>query len=711
MNSQEFYDAFRKRKQDPHDFFYGLERNEPISSLLFYRQQSDPNNREFEHEFTENTLYFPDFSCNDIEINGIGNNQKYTKSVRQMIFCAAEQHFSRISTYEFECSLCHQRCSINEKINHIISAHSKYISELFELNCTAIDQDNDFLNGFMTKLQFDSILSTPTIGYPPARNDACICAPPIFNPEFLHDDSDSTSNSGQNEPKVSVRVQGALNPILTKFVSSHIPRPPTQDNQIVMDTNSIFDALSLDSASVIDRSLVESTNNQQNGQSNNANSSNVGNNSTANGMNSNPSAILNIHNQPGAQNIGIQRSQAAFYGNQNNNPAVSSGINLAETAIGKQAQYFPAFNDYSQQMSKNNSEQQNPNQASNSHQNQNSNQHQNSHQNTHQHPPKPNSTPTRASHEKGSSNHSGNSQQTSNIPSIPEEILSFEDKDVRKPTPPKKIPKYVPYLESIPKEIRSIIISNLAKYFMRNYASSSCRQIVKPVLQTKKKQHQKKVREEKAQKAKNEEKMRLAAKRQRKESAIQKMSNDMVTPILRSFIRSEIEMIFKQEETAIKESKPAIEKIEQAEEIHKAPPPVVLSGLTNRRHLDIQFLRDLFANYNFQLDEYGEPKIRFRFNGNRCEVLLYFATVQDVLMIVSQSPMNIEFVTVTLTPELEDAHQQLVSYAGQEVKIIPSSKYLDNFYEEKGQNGFISMCPVMCLDYMTRMVDNENESK
>lgn len=637
MKSQEFYQSFKQRKKDDHNFFYGLERNEPISSLLFYRNSIGDNSHQFDHNLMENTFYFPDASCSEIEING--GNPSYTKSIKEMIFSAAELHFSRVSTYEFECSLCHHRCSYNDRVSHIVSYHSRFLSEIFEANCTAIDDDNDFLNGLMLKLQFDSILTTPTKGYPPACKESCICAPSIYNKESNFDNEEEELNSPTSKKiydtnqKISIRVQGALNPVLTKFVNNHQPIPPVCETQVPQE-------------------LLIPENRNDSPQSTN----NVDENTTNNSPKQPSAAAL----QPSPKT-----TNPTFINFNPGSPSKSSPPK--QQPISQQP--------ITQQQT-----------------NQTASQNTNTKSTETKKKPSPSNTSTANTSVKINSNDT--SYQSSQIPVALLEQLSINNP--RNSTPPKNRTKLVPYFDLIPTSIRSQIISNLAREFIKSYVSTTTFQIVKPLLQTKKKAHQKKMREEKAKKAKNEEKMRIAAMRQRKDNAIQKMSNDMVTPIIRSFIRSEIEDIFNQESKAIKEASQNISKIEQNEEIVKAPPPVVLSGLMGRT-LNPNFLREKFANFNFQLDENNEPKIRFRINNQRCEALLYLATFRDFQALCSQSPMQIEYANVTLTPETEDNSTPYVSYAGQELMIICAST-LDNFEEDKGISSLVSMCPVMCLE-------------
>lgn len=110
-----------------------------------------------------------------------------------------------------------------------------------------------------------------------------------------------------------------------------------------------------------------------------------------------------------------------------------------------------------------------------------------------------------------------------------------------------KQPEMISYIDTIPSSIRSTIITNLAKKFINNWVSSQCLQIVKPLFQQKKKLKQKKLRDEKLTKARNEERLKIQAMRERKKIRIDAMSKVVAEPLIRSFMRSEIEVICKQE--------------------------------------------------------------------------------------------------------------------------------------------------------------------
>lgn len=648
MNAQEFYDAFQHRDKDQHRFFYGLEQNEPISSLLFYRNNPQPNSLQFDQEINENSIFFSDFPCSEIEING--PNPRYSKTIKDMVFSAAELHFFRINATEFGCSLCGHKCSYNDRISHIVSLHSKYLFELFEANCSMIDNDDDFLNGFMLKFQFDPILTAPTKVYPIAESGATICSPAICHIDKKDDNSDSGTVNPNSESKLSVRFKGAFNPVLTKFANNHksVPLSP--------ETSSHDDLLDDHESTKIELGVVRNDEDALNSTS------------------SIPERLTRT------QIVNLIQSGSI---------AGSSTQNSTEAELPTKTQPTPSTPDA--QPSRPTSEIEQPTSAPSK-----------------QTPQSPKQTPApKTQDQRKPSRNISPSPGVSMPQKIPDDIFAqLSEKDVRKPTPPKKVPKYIPYIESIPKEIRQTIISNLAKQCIRSYVTNNAARALIPVIQTQKKRYKQDMRAKKAQKAKLEEQVRKDAMRQRRDTAIDKFSSEIVVPIIRSFLRSEIEAIFEQESVA----EQAIEKIEHPEEVNKAPPPIVLSGLTNRRHLNPMFLADFFSSYQFQLDENNMPKIRFRFNGIRCEVLLYFKSIRDVLRLLNQSPILIEYATVTLKVEEEDdTNHGLVSYSGQELNITSPSKYLTNFAETRGLNALVTMSPMIALENITQFSMDESD--
>ena len=613
MNPQDFYDNFRKNKEKGNNFFYGLEQNEPFSSLLFYRESNDQDYKDF--EFTKNSLYFPDNICNEIEISGKKLNSDYQKSIKQMIFCVAEQHFFRANTYEFECTLCHKKCSINDKVNHILNFHSKYVSDLLESNCEEMDNDDDFLNGFMTKLEFSSVVTLPKFYYPSLRSELGVCAPLAHEVPETDVDKDNEEDDILKAPNdISVRFQCTLNPVLTKFVSKHCPITPQKEVLPVEEPILIQDQNSA-AAGEKEQNTVDAQNQK-----------------------------LEI----GGHVQIVDKSGGTLSNDQNIKGKVAN---------------------------KQNNQKVNPKQQTKSAQSQT-----------------PDNKPRQPSPNQKVQKDMLSSQALDEL----DKLYDQSEKNLQgllhtSKQPQKSSPSLTPYIKTIPKKIRQTIFSRIAKKLIDEFATNQCDKIVKNYFQKKKKEFN-------LQKKEETKKIRM----QKRESVIQKISAQIVVPLLRGFIKSEIESIFKLESTVVPKPIIEIEKIE--DEANKVPPPVILSGITSRKHLNPQFLREYFSNYQFQLDEKGKPKIQFRYNvHNRYEVLLFLATTQDVYQMLSNNPLTIECSTITVTPgDKESMNIHLNSYTGQELKIYPNLySYMKNFDDVSNNGGIIgliSTCPIMCLD-------------
>jgi hypothetical protein len=285
--------------------------------------------------------------------------------------------------------------------------------------------------------------------------------------------------------------------------------------------------------------------------------------------------------------------------------------------------------------------------------------------------------------------------------------FSTVDEPPKPPPPPKpKPPKYVAFLDSIPTDLRDQVIAALSARFIRSFVENQTAVLIRPSLQTKKKQHQKRLRDERAQKARIEEKQRMTAMRQRRQVAIDRIADEVASPIIRSFIRAEIEAIFDEEAAIVRD--------EQVVSLDaKIVPPVVLSGLSNRKHLNPIFLREVFSGFQFAVDDEGGPKIRFRYAGNRCDVLLYMASIQDVQRLVSQKSIAIDYVMVKLSVEAEDeAAVGLQNYTGQGVLLYPNARNVEDFHEKKGRRGLIGMSPVFNIEgFLEDGEGRENEVK
>lgn len=601
INSQVFLEEFRQREPDETNFFYGMEKNDPLSAFLFYRHPNHQTGEPaFPHTFTEDTFAFEPPIKDNIQLLGGNQDSTYIKVIQKAVFCAAEQFTQRCSLYKHKCFICGREIPTEKKIKHVIRKHPKELYENLQANTDLLTDDEVFMEGLFTKLQFDDLIPAPSSGFPISRRHrADIKAPQVTthfaeeeetadpnNPDNLKDDIDVAVDIATNnvDQTWSFTYDGLSSPIISKFVRAHTPHPPKR---------------------------------------------------------------------------GITEKQFLKIEEDENRKAEELILPIFETYI-----CTPKKN-----------------------------------------PPSPPSIKTPE-------------LKTTPPPAVAspttEDILDINMVELptkQNGTSKQKQPKNVSYIDSIPQELRKEVIQSITRSYLSAYAETNVTTIVRPILAKKKKENQKRMREEKIMKAKNEEKQKLTAMRQRRQLAVQRISTQVLNPLIRQFIRSEATKIFEQEVTLIKEETKNFEKeLEQKQtEGSNTPPPVILSGLVNRKHLNLNFLRDFFGGYNFVIDETGEPKIRFRFNGNRCDVLLFFATNHDVMHALAQNPIQIEFSTATLSVEQEDENTKYShSFTGQEIKIVPVAKNIEDFSDNRGKSGYVNMSPLMPLDlYVDREYTKE----
>ncbi|OHT16449.1 hypothetical protein TRFO_02713 [Tritrichomonas foetus] len=287
-----------------------------------------------------------------------------------------------------------------------------------------------------------------------------------------------------------------------------------------------------------------------------------------------------------------------------------------------------------------------------------------------------------------------------------------------------KQPEFVPFIQSIPENLRSVVISNIAKSLIKSYIINRCNQIIGPLLQQKKKILQKKLRDEKLTRARNEERQRLQAMRERRKARIDSLSGLVTEPIIRSFIRNEIATIYEEErqnhvnflESNNDELNGLSNHLSNLVSNNNVSSngllvnsiPVVVSGLAYRRQLCAQFLIDTFGNLNFVLDDNLQPKVRFRLKGNRIEALLYLASQNDINKALSMNPMIVDSCTLKLSVE-EENESQLTLFTQQEINFIPimnSIKNVDKITTNGGQMVIKEMMPY----YLPRDDSQEGEA-
>ena len=244
----------------------------------------------------------------------------------------------------------------------------------------------------------------------------------------------------------------------------------------------------------------------------------------------------------------------------------------------------------------------------------------------------------------------------------------------------------VPFIEQIPESVRDEVMKNLTSKFIKTYVTGQCQQVVRVILQKKKKQ----VREAQRWKVKQQ---RETEKRNRKQGVVDRLSQDMCNSLIRSFIRQEVSQVY---EEAVEEAREEVEI--PIEETKDGIPPVIVSGLPYYRYPTSSAIYDLFRAYNFAVDDDGSPKIRYRFNGSRYDVLLYLRSKHDVNRLISQRTIQVEYSSLKLSlddPANVNDNDLVTSYTGQEIRVSPTAKNLENVAGNKGYAVGFS-CPVAC---------------
>ena len=260
--------------------------------------------------------------------------------------------------------------------------------------------------------------------------------------------------------------------------------------------------------------------------------------------------------------------------------------------------------------------------------------------------------------------------------------------------PVKHQPKYIPYLETVPERVRGEVVRGLVRKFVETFVLNQCTQITRPMIQNRKKQHQKQMKEEKLRKARDEERQRTIEMRKRRQAAIERMSTVITNATIHSYIRQELSEIFSEELTLRAAEADNEENQEEASNI----PPVVVSGLYFQRHLNRANICELFGQYSFAVDDDGSPKIRYRRNGNRIDVLLYLSSLRDVNQLLAQKSMVIDYIPVHFSLDDTPTDDTQTSFTGQEVRISATAKHLDPFDANLHRLDFGRACPVLALD-------------
>jgi hypothetical protein len=280
----------------------------------------------------------------------------------------------------------------------------------------------------------------------------------------------------------------------------------------------------------------------------------------------------------------------------------------------------------------------------------------------------------------------------------PEELESLMDEDEPTPKQRRKArgPQFVPFIETIPSEIRDFVIKSVANSFVVSFATQNCAGIVGPLVNQKKKQMQRKLKEAKAHRARIEEKQKMDAMRERRIRKINDLADVTSGQFVRGFIVGEIGKIYKDLEVEFAKE---TESAETGDDSGCEPVPIAANGFVyGKRPINQKKIVDAFNGLRFSMDENGEPKIRYRFVGNRIEVLLFFATKEDARRALLQGTIQIDgYTTVQLSAADNLEHQVMESYTGQRILFVGMPKNMETLCISKGIMGLLDMCPIADL--------------
>jgi hypothetical protein len=262
---------------------------------------------------------------------------------------------------------------------------------------------------------------------------------------------------------------------------------------------------------------------------------------------------------------------------------------------------------------------------------------------------------------------------------------------------PRPAPSSTSFLDALPSQIRDMAIRNAAAAAIRKW----CREqgagpAMRPLLFKKKAEVAKAAKRARDQKQKEEDAQKQAAMRERKQAVIEQMVRKMYSPLMSRFVRGEIERALREEESG-----PTGEEIPVVVDGHDGVKPVVIEGLVNRGMFSERYIREKFAGYRIALDENQKPKIRFRCNGSRFDLLLYLATEQDCNRLLAQKAVSIDYGYAKLAIDQGDPGTAVwESFTGQDVMPQTPSKNLDDFAVVKGRRGVAKMIPMLANDWV-----------
>ena len=246
----------------------------------------------------------------------------------------------------------------------------------------------------------------------------------------------------------------------------------------------------------------------------------------------------------------------------------------------------------------------------------------------------------------------------------------------------KKIIKKVSFIETLPFHLKDQIIHSVADQLIKNFIKSTINGISDKTIQEKKKEQ----KLEKAQKIKEEERLKALAFKQRRMDTIQLLTKNISNSLIRSFIHSEINLIFNEEKKTLCKS------INIPNQGKNLPALVINSNFLYDQYFLKQVLNHFILNFNFVLDDDGSPKIRFRYNFDSFEALLYLSSLDDLKKLIDQSPIYIDSRQIHLSlNNLDQNYGEIVKiYTNQEIHLQNKNNNSINnlFNRDKNNLGF-----------------------
>ena len=275
---------------------------------------------------------------------------------------------------------------------------------------------------------------------------------------------------------------------------------------------------------------------------------------------------------------------------------------------------------------------------------------------------------------------------------LAEKKSEIEEKMKKEAKEPPK-PKYIPYINTIPTNIIDDVLKIIADKFIGDYVEPNTLVISKQQLTAAKKAHSKKMKDEKLARQKAKEKKRIEEMKERRAETIKKVTQQIATPLLRSFVRQEINEIFGEEMKAAAKAK----------EVPKCKAtsggllsPVVVTGLTSPKHLSLHFLYELFSNLNFVYED-KKPMIRFRVRNQMYEVLLFLANEQEIMKAEAMSPLQVGMSTAEIKMDKEvTLDGTWLTCTGQKIIEFTLSKNMEGIHKNGG---------LLLLEQMSPMCD------